>query len=462
MTPTAAATADDVLVSCNPATGVTVGQVPVTPVDRIAAIVARARAAQPEWQARGIDERARLLATAAPLLMERVDKMGTLLTQEMGKPLKEGIEEVRHCAESMGKTIAQIAEALQPQQLTDDSTESTLYRDPFGVCLVITPWNFPVAMPHWTVLPALIAGNTVVLKPSEETPLVAQAYADVLNEVLPDDVLLVVHGADDQGKALVASDIDLIAFTGSREAGKHILGAASGGLKRVILELGGKDPMIVLDDADIEEAAQFAVTNSFRNAGQVCVSTERIYVDESIAETFERRVVDLTAEQKVGPGDEDGVTIGPMVSGRQKSHVLDQIESAKRDGATVVYGDEGHHDNFVMPTVLTHVNHNMQIMRDETFGPVACIMRFNDIDEAVRLANDTPYGLGATVFGDPGGSAKDVARRLSAGMVGLNKGCAGADGAPWVGAQQSGYGFHSGPEGHRQFTQARILSTPKA
>jgi acyl-CoA reductase-like NAD-dependent aldehyde dehydrogenase len=393
-------------------------------------------------------------------LLERADELGLLITREMGKPLPEAIGEVRRCGERLEAVLDEIVEALEPEVLRDQSTESTIYRDPFGVCAAITPWNFPLAMPQWLVVPALVAGNTVVLKPSEETPLVAQAYADLLNERLPPDVLLVVHGADGQGKALVRADVDLIAFTGSREAGRHILAAAGGDLKRVILELGGKDPLVVLEDADVQEAARFAAQNCFRNAGQVCVSTERIYVHAAVADRFEAELVRLTEAQKVGDGTREGVTVGPLVNERQRDHVLRQIEDAVAKGARVLAGGRDHHGLFVMPTVLGGVTPQMTIAQAETFGPVACISRFDDVGEAISLANGTPYGLGAAVFGGPA-SARDVARRLDAGMVGVNKSCGGASGAPWVGAKQSGFGFHSGREGHRQFTQTRVVSAPR-
>jgi succinate-semialdehyde dehydrogenase/glutarate-semialdehyde dehydrogenase len=278
-------------------------------------------------------------------------------------------------------------------------------------------------------------------------------------------VLQVVYGADEQGKALVeAKGVDLIAFTGSREAGKHILAAASKSLKRVILELGGKDPMIVLDDADLDAAAKLAVGGAFGNAGQVCNSTERIYVDARIAEEFEQRVARLTRTLKVGPGTRPDVDIGPMVHRRQKEWVLRQIEQAGRQGAKVVVDGAGAsrgEDNFVRPTVLSNVSHDMGIMREETFGPVACIARFNSIEEAVTLANETSYGLGAIVVGRDEARAAEVARRLEVGMVGINKKCGGATGTPWVGAKESGYGWHSGKEGHRQYTQPRVVSLPK-
>ncbi len=452
----------DVLQSLNPATGEVVGEVPITPADAIPGIVARARAAQPAWRALTFQQRRERIAPAGEKLVAAADELGLLLTNEMGKPLAEGIGEVRHCGESMAETLDEIIAALQPDQLEDKQTRTTVHHDPFGVCAAITPWNFPVLMPHETVIPALMAGNTVVLKPSEETPLIARAYVDVLNEFLPADVLTIIHGADEQGRALVESNVDLIGFTGSRNAGKHILEHAAPGLKRVILELGGKDPMVVLDDADLEAAAKFAVRNSFRNAGQVCVSTERIYVDEKIADAFEQEMVRLTSGLKVGAGTEDEVEVGPMINDRQRAHVLEQIENAVSQGATVACGGGEHPEHFITPTVLTNVNHQMDIMCAETFGPVACVGRFTTDDEAIRLANDTPYGLGAVVFGGDESRAADLARRLDAGMIGVNKGCGGAAGSPWVGAKQSGYGYHSGKEGHRQFTQRRVVSLPKS
>ena len=238
----------ETLKSYNPATGALVGEVPVTQPEDISAVVDRSRAAQPAWAALGHEGRARLLTEAAESFRDKTDDLARLITQEMGKPLFEAEVEAKSLAH-VASELTEIGEALAPEIFDDGRSHSMVYHDPLGVCAAITPWNFPMSMPAWMVLPALAAGNTVVLKPSEETPLCGQAYADVLNERLPADVLIVVHGADEQGKRLVESDVDLIAFTGSRETGKHILRQASGGLKRVILELGGKDPMIVLESA---------------------------------------------------------------------------------------------------------------------------------------------------------------------------------------------------------------------
>ncbi|MCI0365232.1 MAG: aldehyde dehydrogenase family protein [Phycisphaerales bacterium] len=455
-----------ILQSIDPATGEIVGEVPLTPVDEIRVVVDRAHAAQKAWSRLPLSQRAELIKPLSEKLLARADELALLITREMGKPLKDALGEVRAYAGTLPSMLEEIITALQPEILEDENTKSIIYREPFGVCAAITPWNFPLGMPFEAIVPALMAGNAVILKPSEETPLIGQALADILNQTLPPGVLQVVHGTDEQGKALVAAEgVELIAFTGSREAGKHILSAASKGLKRVILELGGKDPMIVLDDADIEAAAKFAVRNSFRNCGQVCVSTERIYVDSRVADQFEQRVAELASALKIGPGTQEGNDLGPMVNNRQKQWVLKQVAKAKQQGARVVLDgarESSAEGNFVKPTVLANVDHTMDIMREETFGPVACIARFNTVEEAIDLANDTPYGLGATVFGRDEQRAADVARHLEAGMIGVNKSCGGASGAPWVGAKQSGYGWHSGKDGHRQFTQPRVVSLPKS
>jgi acyl-CoA reductase-like NAD-dependent aldehyde dehydrogenase len=451
-------TATNTLESINPATGEVVGRVPITPASAIAEVVAKAHAAQTAWNDLGLEGRLALMQPIAERLTEDAERIGKLITEEMGKSSPEGQGEATYGASKFASELASAFEAFQTEEIVDENTRSFLYRDPLGVSVAITPWNFPMLMPQQCILPSLMAGNCVVFKPSEETPLVGQAYTDILNEFLPENVLQIVHGADDQGKALVASDINLVAFTGSREVGAAILTACGPELKRVVLELGGKDALIVLEDADIDAAANFAVQNSFRNSGQVCVSTERVYVEDSIADEFEKLVLDKTKEWKQGDPTDETVKIGPMVSSTQRDLVLTQLEQALKDGAVLRCGG-GTHENYIEPTVLTGCSHDMQIMHDETFGPICCIQRFTGDAQAVALANETPYGLGGAVYGETQ-HAMNVVRQLTPGMIGINKGCGGSEGTPWVGACQSGYGYHSGRDGHRQFTQVRVVSIP--
>ena len=452
------------LISVDPATDETLGEIPVTPVEHIPQRIHEARMAQRSWGAMTLEQRAEIITSAAPRLLQESTRIGELLTREMGKPRPQGIGEASYCAKNIVAEVEGIVEALRPETIEDGRLRTTLRFDPFGVVAAITPWNFPLLMVFQSVIPALVAGNTVLLKPSEETPLVAREWVAVLNEFLPPNVLQLVIGDERQGKALVEAPIDLVVFTGSREAGKHILKEASGGLKRVILELGGKDPMIVLADADVDAAATFAAKNSFRNTGQVCVSTERIYVDQRIADEFTEKLAQEASRMRIGPGMEPGVDIGPMVNPAQKEHVVTQVAAAIADGATVVVGCQGPDDagegNFMPLTVLADVHHDMEIMREETFGPVACVMSVRNEDEAVRLANDTRFGLAASVWGESL-HAEDVAAKLTAGMIGVNQGCTGAEGSPWVGAMESGYGWHGGRYGHRQFCQVRTISRPR-
>lgn len=451
-------TTSALLESMNPATGEIIGSVPVTSIDEIATIVTRSRTAQSDWNALGLDGRLALMRPIADRLIEEAPEIGRLITAEMGKSTPEAQGEASYGASKFASELVSAFEAFQPEEIADENTRSILYRDPLGVSVAITPWNFPMLMPQQCILPSLVAGNCVIFKPSEETPLVGQAYADILNEFLPEGVLQIVQGADEQGKALVASDINLVAFTGSREVGSKILTACGPDLKRVVLELGGKDALVVLDDADLEAAAGFAVQNSFRNSGQVCVSTERIYVEDSVADEFESLVIEKTKEWKQGDPTDESVKIGPMVNSMQRDIVLAQLDQALNDGATLRCGGSTH-DNYIEPTVLTGCSHDMQIMHDETFGPICCIQRFTGDSNAIELANETPYGLGGAVYGETE-HAMRVARQLTPGMIGVNKACGGAAGTPWVGACQSGYGYHSGRDGHRQFTQVRMVSVP--
>jgi succinate-semialdehyde dehydrogenase/glutarate-semialdehyde dehydrogenase len=447
--------------SMNPATGEEVGAIPMTSVEELPMFLHRARAAQRSWGAFTLEQRRDALRGAATRLKERAKDLGRLACLEMGKPIAEAVGEASYAASSLVGELDECVAALSPEVREDARTRSTLVFDPLGVAAAITPWNFPILMPQDCVIPALMAGNAVLLKPSEETTLVALEWAKAISEDLPADALQVVVGDEEQGKALVASPVDLIAFVGSRAAGKHILEAAGRGLKRVILELGGKDPLVILPDADLEAAAGFATRNCFRNAGQVCVSTERILVPEERADEFERLLVEKARGLKQGDPLAEGVNLGPMVNAGQKRHVLRQVESAIAEGARLLLGGESGEGNFMPPTVLSGVKPSMAIMRDETFGPVAAVVRYRTVDEAVAIANDSPYALGGAVFGRDEDRAEEVARRLHSGMVGVNRGCGGAEGTPWVGAKESGFGYHSGKEGHRQFAQVRVISRAK-
>ncbi|MBN3563802.1 aldehyde dehydrogenase [Amphritea spongicola] len=441
------------LQSFDPSNGKLLGEVSVTGPEALEQVIANAKTAGQYWRRLRPQARLDLVKAAFTHLEPHIQELGLLLSQEMGKDLRRSVSEVGGSVYSAGFVAEQAFESLQSKKV---SSNTELQYQPLGVAAVISPWNYPVAMACNLIVPALIAGNSVVFKPSEETPLIAHAFCELLNEILPDDVLQIVHGDGETGKALVESAVDLVAFTGSMAAGKDIMSRASGGLKRLIMELGGNDPMIVMKDANIEAAAYFAVGSSLENTGQMCTSTERIYVDEAIAEEFENRVVQIASEFRAGAWNESNVQIGPVINKKQHRKIMTHIRDAVDQGAQLRLGELHQSPPFIRPTVLTDIRPQMLVEKEETFGPVIAISRFSKPEEAINRANNSVYGLGAVVFGEAGAQA--VADQLEAGMVAINQGVGGSGESPWVGAKQSGYGYHGSPAGHQQFAQIRVLS----
>ena len=340
---------------------------------------------------------------------------------------------------------------------------STIVFRPLGVIGIISPWNFPLATPADEVVMALMAGNAVVLKPSELTPLIALQIGDIFRRAgLPADLLGIVTGDGSTGAALIDARVDKIMFTGSVATGKRVAEAAAKFLTPVVLELGGKDPMIVLEDADIENAARGAVWGAFANAGQACASVERCYVQESIAPEFIERVVAETRVLKQGRGTGDAVDIGSMSNERQLQIVADHVNDAEQRGAKVLTGG-GRGANpdglFYQPTVLTNVDHDMAIMRDETFGPVLPVMTFKTEEEAIKLANDSVYGLTASVWTRNIARGRRIAEQIEAGTVMVNEVVYthGIAQTPWGGVKDSGYGRTHGRMGLLELVQPQHI-----
>lgn len=442
-----------VIQSFDPSNGELLGEVENLSTEQVNAVVAKAKTAQKLWRKTPINERARIISDAYEAIGGLTDSFSELLAREMGKDIRRATGEAGG-AVYMGQHYTEEAKrALSTRQL---SGGTELQYRPLGVVGVISPWNYPVMMANNLIVPALVAGNTVVLKPSEETPLVAEAFFGELKKHLPESVLNIVHGDRETGKALVESDIQMVAFTGSKAVGQDIMARAASKVKRLVMELGGKDPMIVMRDANLEQAARFAVAGSFENSGQMCTSIERIYVDERIADKFEQRVTEIANMYQIGPWDMPNVNIGPIINANQHAKIVDQIKDAEQKGATILLGGSEQPERYIRPTVITGMTPEMKIESEETFGPIVSISRFSDIDEAIERANASEYGLGAVVFGNQG--VQDVAEELDAGMVGVNQGQGGGGDAPWVGAKQSGLGFHGSVDGHRQFAQVRVVS----
>src|SRR5688572_13441129 len=418
----------------------------------VAAAVRRARAAQPAWGALSYRERAAYVLRAREIVLAQTEEIANLISRETGKPPAEAISmEVVPTLDLMNYFARNTATLLKRQKIDIGQyglmgRSSYIFYKPLGVVGIISPWNFPWATPLDEVVMALMAGNVVVLKPSELTPLSALKIGDIFKEVpLPEGVLEIITGDGSTGAALVEAGVDKIMFTGSVATGKRVAEAAAKRLTPVVLELGGKDPMIVLEDAKLENAARAAIWGAFCNSGQACASIERCYVHESIAAKFIDLVVKETRVLRQGQPDGEGIDVGAMTTERQLRIVESHVSDAVAKGARIETGGSRLNDCegwFHEPTVVTNVDHSMELMTEETFGPVLPIMTFKTDDEAIRLANDSIYGLTAAVFTGDIGRGRELAERIDAGTVMINEVVythAVAQ-TPWGGVKQSGYG----------------------
>lgn len=447
-----------VLQTFNPASGLPHEPVPASSIDELTSAVAAARRAQPGWWALGFEGRAAL----AQRFLARLDddatreRVARCIADEMGKPIKQARAEVGNVHRRTAAFIDRARESLRDEVGREGNIEVTTQWRPLGVVAVVAPWNFPFSTPNNLVMSALLTGNTAVLKPSEYTPRSGAIYHELFADLLPPGVLGLVQGGGSIGKALVESDVDMVAFTGSIRTGQAIMREAANAMKRLMLELGGKDPMIVLPGADLAASAQFAVRNALTNSGQVCVATERVFVPRELEPAFVELALREIATLNVGEPLAETTDFGPMANAAQRDLVLAQLAEAKAAGARVVVGGERREPGFwLTPTLLCDVRDDMRIAREETFGPVLSISVYDEVDEAVRRANATDYGLGASVWGPPGPETDAVAERLEAGMIGINRGLSAAAGAPWVGWKLSGFGFSRSTAGMRNFLQPR-------
>lgn len=447
------------LVSINPATEEPMGYVTITPTEQMPHILTQAQKAGKSWARTSLSERIAVLTRALEQAETHTHELGHLISQEMGKPLSAGIGEARYALQHARQSILHDArQALVSERLHESGRVSDVHYVARGVVGVITPWNFPVSLSLNALIPALVAGNSVIYKPSEHTSLTGQRLVELLNAHLPHHVLQGVYGTGEQGAAIASTAVDMVAFIGSQATGQKIMAAQSTYLNPLILEMGGKDAMIVLDDADLEQAARYAVMGSLRNSGQVCVSVERIFVLASIAESFIAQVRQQMLQFKMGDPADEKTQMGPMVSDTQRQNVLAQLKDAVVKGATLEGGTlpEGR-GYYLRPALVTHVNDDMLLMQDETFGPVIAIQTVETVEQAIAKANQLSYGLGASLWSQsPQASA--LALQLEAGMVGVNQGSGGVSGTPFVGNKKSSLGYFGGAEGARQFAQIRVLT----
>ncbi len=453
----------------NPATGEALAELACADAGDVLRAVERAKDAQPRWQVTPVAQRIAVLRRFQQLLRQQRDDVARLICREAGKPAAEALATevlvVLDAAEfCIRKAHAFMRERVLPHgNLAMKTKRGKLVREPYGVIGIIAPWNYPFSIPAIETLGALVTGNAVVLKPSEFTPLVAQELARLLVSAGLDPALMqVVVGEGPTGVALLESPIDKLIFTGSVATGKRVGEAAARRLLPVVLELGGKDPMLVLDDADVEIATSGAVWGAFMNAGQTCLSVERCYVHRSLYETFLQKCSQKIAGLRVGNGIASEVEIGPMIHERQLKIVESQVNDAVLRGARLLAGGKRLTElglNFYAPTLLADVTADMRLMQEETFGPVLPVAPFDSDEEAIRLANDSDFGLAASIWTRDRSRGQAMASKIKAGTVMLNDmvSCFGIAEAPHGGFKQSGIGRTHGELGLEEMVQTKYV-----
>ncbi len=458
----------------NPATGQVLSELECAGESEVLAAVTRARSAQPAWAELGLRKRIEIVREFQRRLHAKKLQIATTITHEAGKPLVEAlVTEILVVLDAARFLIDNAWSLLRDEpvphgNLATKLKKGRLLREPHGVIGIISPWNYPFSIPGTEVLAALVAGNAVVLKPSELTPLVALELAALLHEAgVPKDVFQVVIGEGPAGAALLRSPIDKLVFTGSVGTGKRIAAAAAERLLPVVLELGGKDPMLVLDDANLDVASSAAVWGAFVNAGQACLSVEQCYVHHSLYERFIEACAAKAKQLRIGNGMDPQTDLGPMIHERQVRIVESHVEDAKAHGARVVTGGARLTElgpNFYAPTVIADVTQDMRIMREETFGPVLPIVAFTDEEEVVRRINSSEYGLAASIWTRDAKRGERLARRIHAGTVMVNDviSCFGISEAPHGGVKASGLGRTHGRFGLEEMVRLKYLDVDLA
>jgi acyl-CoA reductase-like NAD-dependent aldehyde dehydrogenase len=452
----------------NPATGELIGSVPALSVSDVAGVVARARAAQPGWDALGFDGRARILKRAQRWVIDNGDRIARTIVAETGKAYEDAIlAEVSYAASAFGFWAKNAPKYLADEKIRTSSPfvlgrKLVVRRAPVGVVGVIGPWNYPLTNSFGDCIPALAAGNACVLKPASLTPLTSMLIAEGLRECgLPEDVFIVAPGSGEIGGELI-DHVDFVMFTGSTEVGKKVMERAARTLTPVGLELGGKDPMLVLADADLERAANAAVHYSMQNGGQTCISVERVYVEEPVYDEFVEKVErKLRGLRQGAPGGPGAVDVGAVTSPPQVELIDSHVRDAVGKGARALVGGrrgDGPGD-FYEPTLLVDVDHSMECMTEETFGPTLPVMKVADAEEAVRLANDSVYGLQASIWTRDVANGERLARLIEAGVCCVNDAQINylALELPMGGWKQSGMGARHGAGGIRKYTKEQAI-----
>jgi len=449
----------------NPANGQVIGKVPIGAEDEANQAIDSAYEGFQTWSQTTAYERATYLKRLNDLILKKQEELAQVMTMEMGKPINESRGEVASSAtyiEWYAEEGKRIYGETVPSHIPNKRMQ--VWKKPVGVVAAITPWNFPVAMLTRKMGPALAAGCTIVIKPSGESPLTAIKLVELCEEAgFPKGVINLVTGSSSKiGKAMMENKkVRKVTFTGSTEVGKLLIRQSADQVKRLSMELGGHAPIIILDDANLDAAVKGVMASKFRNAGQTCVCANRIYVQAGIHDQFLEKFINAVNELKVGDGVNEEVDIGPLINQSSVKKVAKQVEDARAKGAALVTGgraltEEG--GNFYAPTVISNVDQSMLVMQEETFGPIAPVQKFNSLETAIQLANDTNYGLAAYVFTESVGKGTLLIEQLNFGIVGWNDGMPSAAQVPFGGMKESGLGREGGHEGLEAFLESQYVS----
>ena len=446
----------------NPATGEVFAQAPDCSSEQLDSAVAAAKAAFPAWRDTPIEERAELLVKFGEAVAPFTEELIPLFTKEVGRPLDASAMEV-----SMFPTWFQSISQMRPpvHTITEDPQSELVETRyvPLGVVAALVPWNFPMNIAAGKIGPALLTGNTVVLKPSPFTPLCTLKIAEIVKDILPPGVINIISGGDQLGPMLTAHPgINKISFTGSSATGKRVMATAAQDLKRVTLELGGNDAAIVMPDVDIEAVAQKIFMGAFFNTSQICTATKRLYVHEDVYDALRDALVGIAKMTKVGNGLEEGVHLGPIQNKNQYQRVMNLLEDAKQQGLTVLQGadvpDQGY---FVPLTIIDNPPEASRVVQEEAFGPILPMLKFSDIDDVIQRANDSDYGLAGSIWSKDVDKARDIARKIETGTMWVNMNLYMRPDAPFAGFKQSGLGVECGLEGLLEFMAPQTMFVAK-
>ena len=450
--------------SYNPATEEIFGKARTADENDVGRAVKVARQSLSEWRRTSIDERAEILLEMTKILDSKRKQMKELITSEVGKPLSESEDEINSVIKETKWMATKGIEYLQDEEVNLETSDykGMLRYEALGVVGVISVWNFPIGIPTWAITPALLTGNSVVFKPSELSTIVGHELVKIYHEAgIPKNVLNLILGKAKTGRYLVESNIDMISFTGSSLVGKEIASKGGGSLKKVVLELGGSDPAIICEDADIEKTVSGLITGRYYNCGQCCSADKRFFVDQKISDQFIDAFVEAANKLKVGNPMEDGVSMGPIVSFEQLNNLESQVKDAKNNGATILTGGRKQSDfqrgYFYLPTVMIRANERMRVLKEEVFGPVVPVVVTKNIDDAIEQANNTQYGLGASVWSNDIEKANGISKKLECGSVRINDTLIVFPQVSYGGVKESGIGRGLSKHGLWEFCNIKSI-----